>query len=217
MTEVKIREDEYDLVKNLSQRIKALPSSVRLAKRGRRLLFQGQLLRVQPTTPSSEAGLPLLNDRRKSSADPSKPSSHLVHAIREWDQRRERSGSVKSNGSSATAASFSSYGTHPSAASSEPPLTPSSPRFSSRSTQLPRAKSSGPSRPASPRRSASEETQVVQVFVFTDFVVIAGLCKSRQNGPEDWTLLENIGISKVLGVTQLSGETDGTILSSHSG
>ncbi|KAJ7675488.1 hypothetical protein B0H17DRAFT_1207673 [Mycena rosella] len=209
MTEVKIREDEYDLMKSMAQRIKGLPPSVPLARRGRRLLFQGQLLRVQTDHQHHEESA-VVDDRRKSRVDPPKRSSHLVHAIHEWDQRRERSGSIKSNGSASTAASFNSYATGSSAASSEPPLTPSSPRFSSR----PSTKAAWPSTPQespSPHRSGSADAQpgdmqLVQVFVFTDFVIVASVCKSRYDGSEEWALLDHIGIAKVLGVSELSGE-----------
>ncbi|KAJ7485151.1 hypothetical protein B0H11DRAFT_2018302 [Mycena galericulata] len=221
MTEVKTREDEYDLVKSISHRIKGLPPSVPLARRGRRLLFRGQLLRERPDLhhdtrrpqlPVSEA--PLFDDRRKTrgNSDDLKRSSKLADAIHQWDQRRGRSGS---NVSSGTATSASSYSTNSSAASSEPPLTPSSPHFSSRtSTHLPRSKVPGPSRPSTPQEWPNElrpaETQLVQIFVFTDFVIVAGVSKSRYNGSEEWTLLENMGIAKVLGVTEDSDETNNT-------
>ncbi|KAJ6491590.1 Dbl homology domain-containing protein [Mycena vulgaris] len=229
MTEVKIREDEYDLVKSISQRIKGLPSAVPLAKRGRRLLYQGQLIRIRTDIldpepyPVDESVL--LDDRRKSRAEPPKRSSNLVHAIQEWGQRRERSGSVKSNGSSSTAASFSSYATNSSGASSEPPLTPSSPRFPSRSSfQMARSKVSGSARTSTPQEGTSPyrssladarsgETQLVQVFIFTDFVVVTSVSKSRHYESEEWTLLENVGIAKVLGVTELPSQNNSAVLS----
>ncbi|KAF7361401.1 DH domain-containing protein [Mycena sanguinolenta] len=108
MTEVKVREDEYDLVKGMSRRIKGLSSSVSLAKRGRRLLCQGQLLRVGadpcvaestqlPTTKS-----PPVNNRRNSRPRAITPAQKLVEAVHEWDQRRERSGSNASTSTAAT-------------------------------------------------------------------------------------------------------------------
>jgi hypothetical protein len=54
---------------------------------------------------------------------------------------------------------------------------------------------------------------LVQIFVFTDCVIIAGTTKSRHNGSEEWTLLENVGIGKVIDVTELSGESNSTVLS----
>jgi len=46
MNEVKAREDEYDLVKSLAERIKGLPVGFQLARRERRLIAQGFLKRV---------------------------------------------------------------------------------------------------------------------------------------------------------------------------
>lgn len=48
MSEVKLREDEYDSVKDIASRIKNLPHFTRLAKRERRLLTQG-LLDLDPS------------------------------------------------------------------------------------------------------------------------------------------------------------------------
>ncbi|KAJ7641498.1 Dbl homology domain-containing protein, partial [Roridomyces roridus] len=108
MSEVKIREDEYDLVKNMSSRIKGLPPAIQLAKRGRRLLFQGQLLRVQAdphsvadVSPMTQA--PPFNDRRKSVRPDPKRSTQLADAIQSWDQRRSRSGSNVSSGTTTSA------------------------------------------------------------------------------------------------------------------
>lgn len=221
MTEVKIREDEYDLVKSMSQRIKGLPS---LAKRGRRLLFQGQLLRVR-RDPSDETSLrpPPFNEHSSlhlgEPPAPARRSSSLVDAIHDWDQRRERSGSVKSNVSSSTTASFSSYSDHSSTASSELPRTPSSPHFPSRSAiPIPKSKLAGSSRssvpqevsrpyPNTPSAPRLEETQAIHVLVFTDCVVVAA-SKSRHNGSEEWTLLETVGIGRVLSVKEFSEESN---------
>ncbi|KAJ6516790.1 hypothetical protein C8R47DRAFT_405047 [Mycena vitilis] len=217
MTEVKIREDEYDLVKSMSQRIKGLPPSVSLAKRGRRVLFQGQLLRVRAGScdvAKAPEESPLRNLRARDTAGVPKRSSKLVEAVQEWDQRRERSGS------NASASTMASYSTHSSAASSEFPVTPSSPHFPSRGP-LPtlRSKLLGSPRPSTPQEgpqfsprsatdSRAESTQLVQVFVFTDCVVVASTAKSRYTGSDEWTLLENVGIGRVLAVTELLDESN---------
>jgi hypothetical protein len=44
MNEVKIREDEYDLVKTVSSQIRGLQQSKKLARRERRLLIKGDVL-----------------------------------------------------------------------------------------------------------------------------------------------------------------------------
>ncbi|KAF7328884.1 DH domain-containing protein [Mycena venus] len=223
MTEVKVREDEYDLVKSMSQRIKGLPSSVSLAKRGRRLLCEGQLLWVR-TDPCLVAGAQLLNkespptdDHRnmypRENTGAQKRSSNLVDAIHEWDQRRERSGS---NASASTAAS--SYSLQSAAQPSKTPRAPPSPHLSFRG--VPKAKLPESSRPStqqdSLRFSSSnnetdprfEETQLVQIFVFTDCVVVARASKSHYNGSEEWKLIEKVGIGKILNVTEVSDDSN---------
>ncbi|KAJ7086437.1 Dbl homology domain-containing protein [Mycena belliarum] len=219
MTEVKIREDEYDLVKSISRRIKGLPSSAPLAKRGRRLLFHGQLFRVPLDIQSHDPCLSLSSDPHKSHMDPPKRASNLVHAIHEWDKHRERSGSVKSNGSASTTTSSYSYAASSSSASSEPPVTPSSPHFATRSSiPVPRSNTSsshsstsqeirGPCR-RGPSDSQLYELQLLQIFVFTDFLVLADVSKSRQNESEEWALLEKVGIGKVIGVAELPVDTN---------
>ncbi|KAJ6558143.1 hypothetical protein B0H19DRAFT_129835 [Mycena capillaripes] len=225
MTEVKVREDEYDLVKSMSRCIKGLPPSVSLAKRGRRLLFQGQLLRVRADRNATRAQLSVKEstlDARCNlpNASASKRSSNLVDALRDWDQRRERSGS---NTSASTTASYS---TQSSAASSESPVTP--PHLPSRySLPAPRSKLPRSSRPSLPQegsrpssgRSADprfEETRLVQIFVFTDCVVVAAAVKSRHGESEEWSLLEDVGISRLLGVIELSNESNSIVFPVYS-
>ncbi|KAJ7662017.1 hypothetical protein DFH06DRAFT_1397913 [Mycena polygramma] len=201
MTEVKIWEDIY-LVKSMSQCIKGLPPSVSLAKRGRRLLFQGQLLRV-----------------RAGSYDAAKAPEESS-----LDDRPNLCPSAEKGRGLTPAPAQSSYSTPSSAA-----VTPSSPRFPSRGP-LPtlRSKLLGSSRPStlqegsqfsssSPTDSRSETTQLgtYKFFVFTDCVVVAGTTKSRSNGSDDWTLLENVGIGGVLAVTELLDESNSIAL--HSG
>ncbi|KAJ6510578.1 hypothetical protein C8R45DRAFT_1207478 [Mycena sanguinolenta] len=215
MTEVKVREDEYDLVKGMSRRIKGLPPSVSLAKRGRRLLCQGQLLRVG-TDPcvSGSSQLPIkesppVDNRRNSRPRATTPAQKLVEAVHEWDQRRGRSAS---NASTSTGAS--SYSAQSSAASSEPPKTPSSSHFPSRLFGLgARSKISESSQLSTRSHSAGSEgqdTQLLQIFVFTDCVVCARVSKSHHDGAEEWTLIENVGIGQILSVTELTDDPNNT-------
>ncbi|KAJ7207982.1 hypothetical protein GGX14DRAFT_455073 [Mycena pura] len=222
MTEVKIREDEYDLVKSISQRIKGLPSSASLARRGRRLLCQGQLIRMDSKQTGGTQPTPreaaLSGDRWNLSAteNPSKRSSKLNDAIHDWGQRRGRSGSERSE-----VASFRSYSTNSSAASTEPPLTPSSPRslfYSTPSKPSPSGLSTPQGRhyPIDLADNRFKDTQSVQVFVFSDCIVVATACKARHAGPEEWRLLDKIGIARVLDVTEISNETDSTVFALYS-
>ncbi|PIL34361.1 hypothetical protein GSI_03136 [Ganoderma sinense ZZ0214-1] len=53
MEEVKVREEEYDFVKDLATRVDGLSSTVPLARRARRLLWYGALLYPEPATSST--------------------------------------------------------------------------------------------------------------------------------------------------------------------
>lgn len=52
--EVKVREEEYDFVKNMSSRVEGLLPSVQLARRERRLLWHGELV-YHPTSSKADA------------------------------------------------------------------------------------------------------------------------------------------------------------------
>ncbi|KAJ3994859.1 hypothetical protein F5050DRAFT_1771157 [Lentinula boryana] len=112
---VKAREEEYEFIKSISERIDGLPASTNLARRDRRLLCHGQLLCLnfnQDFTNDSRR-TSSLSKTKKDSAD---RANKLVDAINDWDIRRSRSGSVKSNNSASTGLSFRSVET-----SSPPP------------------------------------------------------------------------------------------------
>ncbi|KAF5378923.1 hypothetical protein D9757_008724 [Collybiopsis confluens] len=112
---VKEREEEYDLVKRISERIDGLPPAMNLARRERRLLCYGQLIRFgSHKFPESTSS----NSRK--TPDPQNRTSKLVDAIQEWDTTgRSRSDSIKSDNSAFTGVSFRSVET-----SSPPPLRP---------------------------------------------------------------------------------------------
>lgn len=102
MTDVKLREDEYEFTKTISRRISGLPD---IARRDRRLLHHGQVRRVHQDPPISP-----LRDR----------SSRLVNAINDWDNRRARSGST----TTASSASSWEMPPSPSPSSRQPKFTP---------------------------------------------------------------------------------------------
>lgn len=83
MTEVKLREDEYEFVKTVIRRIQGLPD---IAGRDRRLLHQGQIFHVTRRSRMPTASSPQVPDR----------SNRLVTAIHDWDVRRSRAGSFAS-------------------------------------------------------------------------------------------------------------------------
>ncbi|KIK64254.1 hypothetical protein GYMLUDRAFT_95107 [Collybiopsis luxurians FD-317 M1] len=163
---VKEIEEEYELIKNILERLDGLPSATNLARRERRLLCHGQLIRMDSRNLRKSKS----NDRQ--SPDSQNRISRLVEAINEWDTRRSRSGSVKSNGSASTGVSFRSVET-----SSPPPPLP------------------------------------LSVLVFSDLVVLATTKFSPRENPQEsqgserWTLCEDIGVARVLGVEESSGHT----------
>ncbi|KAJ8516741.1 hypothetical protein ONZ45_g5983 [Pleurotus djamor] len=118
MTEVKIREDEYELAKGINKRVKGLPQGFDLASRDRRLLHEGPLA-LMPCSSDTQG----YSSVTKSSTltprwEPAQRNSRLVEAINGWDNsRRARSDSTTS---SATGYSVDSC----SSASSAFPLTP---------------------------------------------------------------------------------------------
>ncbi|KAF7986827.1 hypothetical protein HWV62_12522 [Athelia sp. TMB] len=99
MSEVKFREDEYDVVKELASRIHGLP--IQVIKRERKLLCQGTLRRIpMPDNPQGfdlVAPLEIIPPR----------NSKLISAINDWGMRRHASGSSKSTNS--TAMSFPKF------------------------------------------------------------------------------------------------------------
>ncbi|KAF8829891.1 hypothetical protein HHX47_DHR2000034 [Lentinula edodes] len=108
---VKAREEEYEFIKSISERIDGLPATTNLARRDRRLLCHGELLCLNLNqTPRNS------DPRRASDVKMNNTTNRLVDAINDWDTRRSRSGSVKSNNSASTGVSFRSVET-----SSPPP------------------------------------------------------------------------------------------------
>ncbi|KAF8621945.1 hypothetical protein AX15_007379 [Amanita polypyramis BW_CC] len=108
MTEVKLREDEYDLLKDLVNTIRGLPSGLQLATRERRLLCQAQLYLLgeddkdAPLDGAQKAGN---QDATTQVKPPFKEKSgnrmsRLASAVQAWDSLRGRTGSIKSTTSS---------------------------------------------------------------------------------------------------------------------
>jgi hypothetical protein len=223
MSEVKTREDEYDLVKDISAHIHGLPS-VQLARRERRLLVHGLLQHVEGDSTkngcSSDSSSPARSlgfdfSERK---DGERRGSRLLDAINEWNVHRGRSGSVKSTASSATGVSFKS---HASTVSSFPVtpflecfpprcnvVSPPSPnpmpglRPPSKSCARFGYTSLGIKRPLfAPMAPAGS----VHAFVFTDLVLFARPMTATQSSDEglSWCLVDDFGLSRVLGITEL--------------
>lgn len=191
MSEVKFREDEYDVIKDIISRIHGLP--LQLVKRERRLLNKGTLRRMPSST----------HPRVPDLAGPSEGaprSSRLISAINDWGMRRHISGSSKSTTS--TAMSFLSLETASCASAS---LT-----FDKSTIIPPQYRTSDAlmfdgvhSRPPG---SADD---IFDAFVFTDLLVLAAPTARRiSNDSQTWRLVEGFGISRILDVMEDS-ETSG--------
>ena len=199
LSEVKFREDEYDVVKDIATRIHGLPSSAQLARRERRFLAQGSLHRLQ-------SAHHLLNFDSTTDVSQNRTPG-LVAAINDWSVQRDRSGSVKST--STTTMSFRSYDT---ASSSDSRFDShrgifSPPRISRDTSYV------GSQLPSSSRDKPRPSQQTaVQAFVFTDLVVFATpIARRESNKCQNWRLLEDIGIARILAVTEGPEVSFGTV------
>jgi hypothetical protein len=224
MTEVKHREDEYDRVKDISSRLEGLPSTVQLARRERRLLAHG-LLRLaegciidQTGSPTCDSGEPEANRTNlllPSSSLGHQRTSRLFEAVNELGVRRGRSASVKSTASSAL--SFKSYESQ-STTESALPITPSSGCYPDIHSNVKFPLQASESTCGSPRspptvslgRGQRDGTQCsdVYLFVFTDFILLTTPSFTPSSGqtsePVTWRVLDKIGVSRVVGVAELS-------------
>lgn len=214
MSEVKFREDEYDVVKDISTRIHGLPSSAQLARRERRLLAQGTFSRLH-SAPH------LLNLVSTTDAILSNRNSKLMTAVNDWGVQRDRSGSVKST--STTTMSFRSYDTISSCSSGG--------RFDSHHVASPlnlqgmpnpgyRMTTSSQGKlqqsPSLKRPPETIQSTAVNVFVFTDLVVFATpIARRESNKCQNWRLLEDIGIARILAVTEGPEVSSGAICVFH--
>ncbi|PCH34803.1 hypothetical protein WOLCODRAFT_165828 [Wolfiporia cocos MD-104 SS10] len=204
MDEVRIREEEYDFVKDFASRFIGLQSSAPLAKRERRLLQHGFLHFVQSAevvTPSTPVP-PLVQVNGKPVTSPgSTPklsqqnvpqrASRLASAIHSWHTRRKRSGSLTSSASSSL--SVRSYETATSDTMPETPVSYSNFHQGDNSRD-----------DASANADGQPGIIPVQAFVFTDLLLLGHPTPvDMGNGREPvegWTLLDNVGTSKILSI-----------------
>lgn len=201
MTEVKIREDEYNLIKRFSTRIHGLSGSSQLATRDRRLLHSGPLGLVVPdcgSTPRSKRNSGCGN---KSTVE-SKRSS-----ITEWVCDVEKSGCAKSRKSSSSAKPSTTFGVSPS------PSTAPKPSWFSRLPlrKLSRSKSSFSGKEAVSAGNVqsvayvSSQCMPVHAFVFNDLVLLA---QSQSPSDDDplWVLIRDVGVIKPLSIAHINAQ-----------
>ncbi|KAK0187281.1 hypothetical protein F5146DRAFT_985383 [Armillaria mellea] len=177
MAEVKLREDEYEFVKSITERI---PGLADIARRDRRLLHQGQVRRVD----SDISSFP--EDRLQNR------SSRLVNAINDWDARRARSGSVKSNASSATGSSITSSWDTPASP------TPNSSFLDSTGNRKHISKLHTTHFQSRATNNVPPVTSdvLLQLFVFTDLLVVT---IPTEDGSRN--LCEGISVVRILGIS----------------
>ncbi|THH18555.1 hypothetical protein EW146_g2465 [Bondarzewia mesenterica] len=212
MREVKIREEEYDLVKDIMSRIHGLPPSVQLARRERRFLARGRLLRafgsdklraikdanyVYPSfgpatvdelrSPGSKVSRAVQNGSVQR-------QSRLINAVKGW----KASPSLRSDSLRSTASSTFSTDTYLTVSSSTPPISPMSPFDSSRDTAISESTgkwSGNRTLPSSQQNfstlSASTSDSLkhtpVQAFVFTDLIVLASSTRNANKSQANAT------------------------------
>lgn len=208
MREVKLQEEEYALVKERLGRISGLPTSVQLAHRSRRLLARGRLEheyprdRVRITTNGGTL-------REHESSDPAAGvrQSRLISVIQ---SRAMRSDSIKTT--SESTASMTSHVSRDLSATSYPPD-----YRKSASWIHPNALDSQYATPRNARQSLApheQPTQTLYTLIFNDLVLLASPAfdrNDRRNSSQDaqtdsWTLLEGIGLSRILRVIEDSNQ-----------
>lgn len=203
LTEVKIREDEYNLLKSFTTRLQGLSLSSGLATRQRRLLHSGPLqLVLSNLCDPSEVGVQeqQLGDKRKSR------SSRLLDAIGKPNSVMEKPASLKSASSSSS--STSNIGHNGLSATLAPTKTSWLSRLPLRIRSQSQIKSESPEAHAQsfeikPMTSdISMRTVDLQAFVFNDLVLLAR--QAHKSGPEpSWILSEELGLFRPLSIARI--------------
>ena len=207
MQEVKAREEEYELIKNLASRIKGLPSGFQLARRERRLVAQGLLRRFYLTDKECHA----LDSSLEVSAANSKSTLRRMTSVS--SEASSFAGDWTYHPVTQTNNLASSETDHSLRADSiTSDITLHSRPSMSRTTNSSRSRSS--SLRGSLRHKLKESS--VYAFVFTDLLILTTplteklhLLRSPKNvtePKETWKLVDDVGVSRVLGVTDQSGQ-----------
>ncbi|KAI0710994.1 hypothetical protein C8Q76DRAFT_76750 [Earliella scabrosa] len=233
MEEVKAREDEYDFVKDLASRIDGLCDAAPLARRARRLLWYGTLLQPDSTSSSSapRTSVRMHNDtpvaeprtpaaKANSLRRPAQRMSKLVTAVRDWDARRSRSGSISSFASSIVSVPTSD--SLSSASSGSILVTPKSDHFPivgsrgrSGSVSKGAFKAAADNARAHGHRQDIEREEpqgrMLNAMVFSDLIVLASpsdedVSRSDSAGEQRCRLLPGSGLSRILDIYEGSGE-----------
>ena len=201
MTEVKIREDEYNLIKRFSTRIQGLSASSQLATRDRRLLHSGPLGLVVSDRGHNSRARRNSGSGNKSTAE-SKRSSKLADSICDWAYDVEKSGSAKSR-KSVKPLTFGGPPSNPAAKSSWFSRLPL--RKRSRSKSSPSGKEAASAGDVQSVADVSLQCIPIHAFVFNDLVLLAQ-SKSPSDDDPLWVLIRDVGVIKPLSIAHINAQ-----------
>jgi hypothetical protein len=203
MREVKVQEEEYELVKDRLGHIKGLPATLQLAHRSRRLLARGRLERENPRGDDRSATIGReLHEHRQSHHATGVRQSRLISVI--------QSRAVRSDSMRTTSESNTSIGSHFSDDLQSNPYPLDFFRHSPSASSLAR-QDLWERQFTSPRNAPpipESRVETLYILVFNDLVLFASpvydpsTCHDREMPGDSWTLIEGIGISRVLKVTE---------------
>jgi hypothetical protein len=207
LREVKLQEEEYELVKDRMGHIKGLPKSVQLAHRSRRLLARGRLERENPRGKARAATSGgELQEHGRSHHAAGVRQSRLISVIQ---SRAVRSDSIRT-----TSESNASIGSRFSDDLQSKPY-PSNFLRHSRSTSSLAPQDVWERQFTSPRNAPpipERRADTLYTLVFNDLVLFASSIydssarHDREMLEDSWNLIEGIGISRVLKVIEDSSQ-----------
>lgn len=190
MREVKLREDEYTLVKDLMLRIRGFPDMIQLLNRERRLIAHGALRRVH------------LSDQCKRQLEGQDLSVYpaaqcqsrydLMRSTSRSAMRRRRANSLDSCLSDA----------------------PSSSSIASEASSTLLARSEIDTRPGHAKSDRTQgthdasKTAPVYAYIFTDLAVftVPSNVRSRELDGKEWEFLPDTGVCRILSLRDYSGK-----------
>ncbi|KAF8314825.1 uncharacterized protein EI90DRAFT_3159384 [Cantharellus anzutake] len=201
---VKLRESEYTTVKHLAAKIHGLPTEFELASRERRLIAQGPLLRLRPAEGDPNNEIPPLRTPliRKYSPDPLSPDSGSpTLGSKKYKERHSPRRTPKNTYDHSMSNIRHRDNTPDTSVNIKVVIT---------KAEEPEAD------------GAFEEDKWIYAFVFTDVVVLTETLEwtapiSRHHGmdsplEDSWDLLEDIGLARVLGFSDLSTQARGHLI-----
>ena len=207
MREVKLQEEEYELVKDRLGHIRDIPASLQLAHRSRRLLARGRLERENPRGKARPATFGReLHEHGRSHHATGVRQSRLISVIQ---SRAVRSDSIRT-----TSESCASMGSHFSDDLQGKPYPLDffrhSPSASSLARQEVWERQFTSPRNAHPILESHAETLYTLVFndlvLFTSPIYNPSTRHDREMPGDSWSLIEGIGISRVLKVIEDSSQ-----------